>query len=303
MLKIFAKKKENPQEGPVLWKSGSGTKKVHVQEERPLTLFGIPVSPEALAGKGKIIAVQCAKHGDGASTVAANLAGYLALSSPERVVLVDLDGYGSVRSRLGLPVDQCLVNILDWEDVSTARENAGRMQEHSSGIMVIPGVVHLDHVPKVKPTLVFKLLTILKEHYDYIILDCPPVGSGNTWAAALVSDAILTVISPDRASLDMLSENNAYMTRLGCKERVITVLNKAGMPGGIRPADLLDNEKLGLNISAVLPHSVEVTVANNRRELIVQSRRRDDFSQAVQKLAEILKDREGEDGNQGAKSD
>jgi len=287
-FKFFSKNKGKPEERTVLWQT-SAVNVAHVQEEKPLFVDGIPVSPEALVGQGRIITVQSAKHGDGSTTLATNLAALLAITNPERIVLVDLDGYGSVRSRLGLPVAECLINILDWEDVNTVREIAGRMQEHSSGIMVIPGVVHLDHVDKVTPSLIFKILTLLKEHYDYIVIDCPPVGlNNNTWAAALVSDVILTVITPDRTSLDMLNENNGFMLRLGCQERVCVVLNRAGMPGGIRVGDLLDNEKLGLNISYVLPNSVNVTEANNRRELIALTKRRDECSQALQKLVETL---------------
>ena len=287
-LKFFSKKKVETEEGPVLWQAGA-VNIAPVQEENPLFIDGIPVSPEALAGHGKIITVQSAKHGDGTTTLATNLAALLAITNPERIVLGDLDGYGSVRSRLGLPVAECLVNILDWEDVNTVREIAGRMQEHSSGIMVIPGVVHLDHIDKVTPSLIFKILTLLKEHYDYIVLDCPPVGlQNNTWAAAMVSDVILTVITPDRTSIDMLNENNGFMLRLGCQERVCVVLNRAGMPGGIRVGDLLDNEKLGLNISCVLPNSVNTTEANNKRELIALTKRRDEFSQALQRIVEKL---------------
>jgi len=289
LKKLLGKRSEESKdpEKPVLWKSASTDKEIPVDETKPIKLFGVPVSPEALDGHGKIFSVQCAKNGDGASTVAVNIAALLAITSPERVVLIDLDGYGSVRSRLGLMVDQCLVNILDWEDVYTPREMAGRMQEHSSGIMVIPGVVHLDDVPKVTPSLVFRVLALLKEQFDYIVVTCPPVGvNNNTWAAVLVSDVICTVIKPDRASLDMANENNGFMLRLGCQDRECVVLNQAGMPGGIRPGDLLDNNKMGLNISGVLPYSLNVVEANNRRELITLTKKKDDFSQALQVLLE-----------------
>ena len=284
--RLFAKKKNSrPEEEPIIWGSEE-EEKAPETTEKPVFLHGIPVAPEALQGHGKIISVQCAKHGDGATTVAVNLAALLAVSSPERVVLIDLDGYGSVRSRLGLPVSECLVNILDWEEVQAAREMAGRMQEHSSGVMVIPGVVHYDHVARITPALVLKILTILKEHFDYIVVDCPPVGVNNhTWAAALVSNVVLTVISPDRTSLDLLEENNRFMGRLGCQERVCAVLNRAGMPGGIRAGDLVGNKKLGINVSAVLPYSVGVIESNNRREIVAVAKRKDDFSQALQQLA------------------
>lgn len=290
MAILFGKKqKETQPEGPVLWQTGGQTEKVSTGEEKPLYVNNVPVNPKALPGHGQIITVQCAKHGDGATTIATNIAALLAMTNPENVALIDLDGYGSVRSRLGLPVDECLINIMDWEDVKTPREIASRMYAHSSGVMVIPGVVHYDHITKIKPALVFKILTILKEQFDYIVADCPPVSTNNnTWAASVISDAIITVIKPDRTSLDLLGENKGFMLRLGCQERVLTVLNQAGIPGAIRTSDLLENEKIELNICTVLPYSTSVAEANNRRELIAATSQRNEFSRSLHTLTDKM---------------
>ncbi len=291
MLKnLFKKKNPLPQAGEefVLWKAsrGEAQPKEEIKSEAS-RMFNLPVSPGALAGYGKIIVVQGAVGGDGATTVAVNLAGLLALSNPERVVLIDLDGYGAVRSRMGFPAGECLVNILDWEDIYGPKDIARGLINHSSGIMVVPGVIHCDQVEKVTPALVLKVLTLLKESYDYIILDCPPVGiNNNTWAASLVADVILTVFRPDRTSIDLLQENNGFMLRLGCQERVHAVLNQAGIPGGIRPVDL--ESKLGVNIVGILPYSIGVAEANNRRQLVVYTRQRDEFAKAIQALADRI---------------
>ena len=290
MLKLFKKKevKSGANEEFVLWKANQGQEDKKEEQVAEVTrLFNLPVSPKELAGFGKIIVVQGSVGGDGATTLATNLAGLLALSNPERVVLIDLEGYGAVRSRMGLPAGECLVNILDWEDIHGPREMAKGLLNHSSGVMVVPGVIHYDHEEKVTPALVLKMLTLLKENYDYIILDCPPVAiSNNTWAAALVADVILTVFKPDRTSLDLLQENNGFMNRLGCQDRVKAVLNQAGIPGGIRPTDL--ESKLGIDIIGILPYSIGVTEENNRRQLVVHTRQRDEFAKAIQFLADSL---------------
>ena len=284
---MFFKKKNKPglQEEVVLWKADQSRTKKTEPRERSSRLYNLPVSPDALAGHGKIYTVQSSTKGDGASTIAVNLAALLALSNPERVVLIDLDGYGSIRSRMGLPADECLVNILDWEDIH-GRDSVRGLYNHSSGIMVVPGVIHHDQEEKVNPALIFKMLTLLKETYDYIILDCPPVGTGNnTWAAALVSDLIVTVFSPDRVSLDLINVNSGFMARLGCQDRVCLVLNQAGIPGGIRAGEL---ESRLTDILGIMPYSVAVAEENNRRRMMVHSRERDDFVKALQVLAKRL---------------
>jgi len=290
MLKLFRKNDKSTIDGPVIWQGGR-EESTHEPEREITRLYNIPVNPKAIPGDGIIITIQCAKHGDGATTVAANLAALLARGNPERVALVDLDGYGSLRSRLGLPAGEFLVNILDWEDVQGTRDMTRALITHSSGIVVVPGVIHFDHTVKVKPNLVFKMLTVLKNSFDAVILDCPPVGHGNnTWAAALVSDAVVTVIKPDRTSLDMYAENTSFMSRLGCGDRLYTVLNQAGVPGGIKSADLVENNELGMTVSAVLPYSTAVAEENNRRRLVARTRPRDIFSLALSNMAEFMLD-------------
>ncbi|MFZ5648957.1 MAG: AAA family ATPase [Bacillota bacterium] len=287
---ILFKKKEKPEkeEEMVLWQAGQGERQLKQDQQGEVSrLYNLPVSPAALPGDGRIYTVQGSAKGDGATTLAVNLAGLLALSNPERVALVDLDGYGAIRSRMGLPAGECLINILDWEDIHGPRDIVRGLYAHSTGVMVVPGVIHLDQVEKVSPTLVFKMLTLLKESYDHIILDCPPVGiHNNTWAAALVSDAILTVFKPDRTSIDLLSENSGLMTRLGCQDRVFTVLNQAGMPGGIRAGEV--ESRPGLDIISVLPHSIGVAEENNRRQMIIHSRHKDEYTKAVNALLDRL---------------
>ncbi|MFZ5651783.1 MAG: AAA family ATPase [Bacillota bacterium] len=293
-MNLFKKKEKSMrEEGIVLWQAGQGDDVQSGEEVKGEVnrLYNLPVSPGALPGHGRILTVQSAAKGDGASTVAVNLAGVLAQSSPERVVLADLDGYGAVRSRMGLPAGQCLVNILDWEDVHSQRDVARGLYTHTSGVLVAPGVIHLEHIEKVTPALVFKMLTLLKESYDYIILDCPPVGiHNNTWAAALVSDVILTVFRPERTSIDLLNENNGLMSRLGCQGRVHAVLNQAGIPGGIRAGEV--ESRLGIDILGVLPYSVGVAEENNRRQMVIHSRHKDEFTKAVNVLADKFAGRE-----------
>ncbi|HBX23566.1 MAG TPA: hypothetical protein DEF34_08055 [Desulfotomaculum sp.] len=296
MFGLFKKKAAVAPEGPVIWRGGPE------QEARPepeaTHMFNIPVKPEAIPGQGVIVTIQCAKHGDGATAVATNLAAALARGNPDKVALVDLDGYGSVRSRLGLPAGEFLVNILDWDDVRGTRDMARALVTHSSGMVVVPGVIHYDHTPKVKPGLILKMLTILKNSFDAVILDCPPAGHGNnTWASVLVSDIIITVIKPDRASLDMYIENTSFMARLGCGDRLRTILNQSGVPGGIRAADLVDNRELGITVNAILPYSTAVAEENNRRRLVAQTRPRDVFSQAILGLADTINAREGSNGH------
>lgn len=288
-IKLFGSPKKDMQEGPILWGPGS-EQVVEKAEAKSTYLYNIPVCPEAFSGNGMIWTVQSPEGGDGATTVATNLAALLAIGSPEKVVLIDLDGIGAVRSRMGLK--ESLENILDWQDVTDVGHMQRAMVNHTSGVMVVPGVVHYDHLSLITPGLIFNILSILKERFEHIILDCPPVGmQNNTWAAALVSNIIITVIKPERTSLDFTHDNLVFLKRLGCEERSCIILNQTGIPGGIRTADLINNKSLGLIINHALPYSIAVSEANNRRELVVIEKPKDEFSVALRKLVENMEGR------------
>lgn len=281
-LNLFKRKKETPQEGPVLWGPGGVEVIPETHSSTEVThMFNIPIRPEGLPGKGMIWTVQSS------TTVATNLAAALAAGNPERVVLVDLDGIGSVRSRMGLK--ESLETILDWQDVRDARDLQRVLINHTSGVLVVPGVMHYDHISLVDAGLIFNMLTILKERFDHIVLDCPPVGmNNNTWAAALVSNIVALIIKPERTNLDFIKDNLVFLKRLGCEERTCVILNHAGAPGSIKATDLIGNKQLGLDIHHTLPYSVSVAEASNKREIVLLTKPRDEFSTALKKLVEKL---------------
>jgi len=269
---------------PVLWAPVEDRVLTGESSQLPEMLYNLPIKPGALPGNGRIIAVQSTEGGAGATTVAINIAALLARAEPEQVALVDLDGFGAVRGRMGLPADQCLVSILDWLDIERTSEISRAMVAHSSGIMVVPGVLHYDQLSFVNPSLIFKLLSFLKERFKYTLLDCAPVGQSNkTWAAALVSDAIITVLKPTRISFDTLTDNQSYLNRLGCAERTQVIINQSGLPGSIKTADLL-KEKTITEFYRILPYSFSVEEQANKREIIVLAKPRDDFARALRKL-------------------
>ncbi|MCL2766484.1 MAG: Flp pilus assembly complex ATPase component TadA [Peptococcaceae bacterium] len=284
--KQIGSKEGQVAEEPVLWAPVEDSSEMGITKTMPDFICNMPVKPDTLPGKGKIITVQSPEGGDGTTTIATNLAAVLAKKYPEQVVLVDLDGFGAVRGRMGFPTGQCLVSILDWLNIENASEINRAMIAHSSHIMVIPGVLHYDQLSYVTPSLIFNLLSILKERFKYIVLDCSPIGQrNNAWAAALVSDTILTIIKSARSSLDLLPDNLSYLTRLGCAGRVFILLNQSGLPGSIKTADLTKNEKFTMQIHKVLPYSHSVEELSNKRELIVLARPRDEFSKALRGLA------------------
>ncbi|HTF19923.1 MAG TPA: polysaccharide biosynthesis tyrosine autokinase [Chryseolinea sp.] len=135
----------------------------------------------------KVITVSSTVSGEGKSFIAMNLGGVIAQSN-KRVVLVDLDMRKPKDTVAGQPVDKTsgvstiLINKTKWQDC-ISHTNLETFDFLPSG----------PHPPNPSELLMnpefINLLTELKKHYDYVILDTPPVG--------LVTDGIMAMKHSD----------------------------------------------------------------------------------------------------------
>lgn len=175
-----------------------------------------------LAGqKGKkIIAVTSSISGEGKSTVAYNLALRLT-ETGNRVLLLDFDFKKGVLyqlTRARKPKDG---------DVRTESRNAGELdgmvEKLYNGIYTIQGFQEND-VFQVN-NKIFPAIRKLKEEFDFILIDTPPVGelSDVQYMRELV-EGILLVVREDIARMGSVSKSAEYLNRTGI-EVIGCVLN------------------------------------------------------------------------------
>jgi tyrosine-protein kinase Etk/Wzc len=176
----------------------------------------------------KVIAISSTVSGEGKSFIAMNLGGVLALSK-KKVVLIDLD---MRKHKTSLPaqiednskgVSTILIKKHTWQEciVNTGVEN----------FQYIPSGPHPPNPSELLLNGEFaELLASLKQHFDFIILDTPPVG--------LVTDGIMAM---RRADISMYVFRAGYSKKefLLNLQRIIninkfsnitTVLNSVSVP-------------------------------------------------------------------------
>lgn len=159
---------------------------------------------------GKIIAIANQKGGVGKTTTSVNLGACLAYIG-KRVLLVDVDPQGNATSGIGIEkadVEHCIYDILvDDVDVKevikpTAVEN----------LEIIPATIQLagaeiELVPTISREVRLKrALETVKQHYDYMIIDCPPSLGLLTINALTASDAVLIPVQCEYYALEGLSQ-------------------------------------------------------------------------------------------------
>ncbi len=162
--------------------------------------------------KHKVIAVSSTISGEGKSFIAMNLGGVIALSK-KKVVLIDLD---MRKAKIDLPVEPTdgtrgvstiLIKRNTWTECV--------MKTSLDNFDVIPSGPHPPNPSELLLNGEFtELLADLKQHYDFIIIDTPPVG--------LVTDGIMAMKRAD-ISVYVFRANYSKKDFLMTLRRVITM--------------------------------------------------------------------------------
>jgi pilus assembly protein CpaE len=185
--------------------------------------------------RGKVFSVINAKGGNGATTVAVNLA--LALQSAYgQTALVDMAPLGHAALHMNL---KPVFNVAD------ATRNLHRMDasllesfmtRHSSGLQLLAGT----NIPAaVDPSTAefVKLFDMLVTHYRYVVVDASSRFDSASRLIASLSESVLLVACSDVASLWSAARVQQYLGETGSRERVRLVLNRFRKVPGFSEAD------------------------------------------------------------------
>ena len=178
----------------------------HVERDgapRSLTLHADP----AMA---RVLAISNQKGGVGKTTTAINLAAGLAQLG-DRALLVDLDPQGNASSGLGYPRSQvsagiydALLELRDVEDV--------RLPTHHDRLHLLPATRDLvgAEVELVgaegRERRLRKVLSPLRDSYEWIVVDCPPSLGLLTLNALVAADAVLVPLQAEYYAMEGLGE-------------------------------------------------------------------------------------------------
>jgi pilus assembly protein CpaE len=185
---------------------------------------------------GRIITVTGAHGGVGTTTVAVNLAVQLAENTRGYVALLDLNlQTGAATSMLGVKPSAGLRVALEEPDrvdtlflERTAVNVSGRLR-------LLAAEEAFETPPKPTAEGVARLMTLLRRRFNYIVVDMPTPADAALLSIYAIAQMRLLVMAPDVVSIRDVARFKAMLTALAGSDKTVTVLNRAGMPGGVAP--------------------------------------------------------------------
>ena len=123
--------------------------------------------------KGKIIHLMGGKGGVGTTTVAVNLSTSLAQANPSQLVaLVDMNLlFGEIPTFLDVQSDFSWGEVVKNISRLDATYLTSVLAKHPSGMFVLPSPTGLDGVTPATPEIIEKLLTVMEETFDFVVID------------------------------------------------------------------------------------------------------------------------------------
>src|SRR5262245_10315282 len=179
---------------------------------------------------GRLFTLFSPKGGCGSTTIATNLACVLHRLTCKKTVLVDLDlEFGETALQLGVEPKFSILDVLRNFHRMDAGLLGSFVERHESGVHLLSAPLQLDRGAVVAEDQIHITLRLLKEHYDYVVVDTSGSFVPSTLAAFAEADRIFAVTNLDLPSLRNLQRCLPFLEQTvgkAAKERIQILVNR-----------------------------------------------------------------------------
>lgn len=236
----------------------------------------------------QIIAVFSTKGGVGKSTVATNLAVSLAQETRKKVVIMDLDlQFGDVAVMLNVTPKRTITELI--QDIGQMDRDLleGYLITHPTGVKVLPCPTRPEYAELITGSHVEKIIGILKQSYDYIVIDTPPYFHETVLAALDLCHQILLLVALDLPTIKNVKLGLEVLDSLHLKGKARLILNRSSHDIGIKCEDM--EESLGLKVVAHIPSDGRTVITSvNKGNPFVVTDPNTKITESVRELARMV---------------
>lgn len=238
--------------------------------------------------EANIISVYSPKGGSGCTTIAVNLAVALA-DQGYRTLLIDGSlQFGDVAIMLDLKTSTSIADLMDRMVELDADLVSSVLVQHGSGLRVLlapprPEMADLVNEEKVKP-----LLEMLREQFEYVVIDNS--SSLNDVALAMLdaSDRIFLVTQQSLPTLKNVSRFFDLAETLDYeRNKVLLIVNRASDKLGITVKDIGDTLKRPVIATIPADEEAVMRAADQGRPLVTSKSRKRPIAVALSRLADL----------------
>jgi pilus assembly protein CpaE len=240
-----------------------------------------PEGTEAKSRGGRVITVFSAKGGCGKTTLATNLAAALADSGKGSVALLDLDlAFGDVAIALQLFPSHTIADAVPIGEDLDGPALLSLLTSHRSGLQALVAPMEPSAADTIDTALVVRIVDLLKEEFDYLVIDTPPALDDNVLAAFDRSDVVALLATLDIPALKNLKLTLETLDLIGFpRDRLKVVLNRSDSKVGLALAEV--EKTLKAPIVAQIPSSRDVPASTNRGVALVSDEPKNPVSIAI----------------------
>lgn len=182
------------------------------------------VQPETPSKRGRVVAVFSSKGGCGTTFIAANLAA--AMNAP--TVLVDLNlQAGDLGLFLGVEPKFSIADLVENRERVDDALLRSLLAPHSANLSLLSAPHEADSADDIEPEHVFQVLELLRERFDYVVIDPQHTFDSITLTALDQADEILLVLTLDIPAIRSTQRALQIFDRLGYpRHKVRIVVNR-----------------------------------------------------------------------------
>jgi pilus assembly protein CpaE len=258
-----------------------------MRPSRPTTPPVAETPPEPEAPARRIMVVFSSKGGVGKTVLSCNLAVYLAQETGKKVALVDLDLQGGdVAVMLNLSPGGTVAGLVQEEDRMEFSLVNTYLSPHISGLKVLPAPLRPEQAEVVAPEHVEEILSLLKNNFDYVIVDTSPLFNDLNLSALEMADDILLTFTRDLPAIKHVKTDLEILENLNLAGKVKLIMNQSTLDYGIKLSDL--EKSLNASPAAIVPYDEKTVLSSiNKGHPFV-------LTQANSKIAHSIKSFAGE---------